>query len=44
MISMMDLPFKDIPISKSKKTLNLYEKCWTNIITLIGNDIKRIIQ
>ena len=40
----MDLPFEDIPISKSKKTLVSYEKYWTSIMTLIGDDIKRIIQ
>ena len=41
---MMDLPFEDIPISKSKKTLVSYEKYWTSIMTLIGDYIKRIIQ
>ena len=43
-LSMMDLPFEDIPISKSKKTLALYEKYWTSIMSLIGDRIKNIIQ
>ena len=43
-LSMMDLPFDDIPISKSKKTLVSYEKYWTSIMTLIGDRIKNIIQ
>ena len=43
-LSMMDLPFEDILISKSKTTLVSYEKYWTSIMTLIGDDIKRIIQ
>ena len=43
-LSMMDLPFDDIPISKSKKTLVSYEKCWTSILSLVGDRIKDIIQ
>ena len=43
-LSKMGLPFDEIPISDSKKTLVSYKKYWTSIMTLIGDDIKRIIQ
>ena len=41
-LGMIDLPFEDIPISKSKKTLALYEKYWVSIMSLIGDRIKNI--
>ena len=43
-LRMMDIPFDNIPISKSKKTLASYEKYWTLIISLIGDRVKTIIQ
>ena len=41
---MMGLPFNHIPISKSRKTLAFYDKYWAKIISLIGDNIKTIIQ
>jgi len=40
---MMGIPCKDIPISKSKKTLTFCDKYWKHIMLLIGNKIKFII-
>ena len=41
---MMGLPFNKIPISKTKKTLASYQQYWTQIILLIGDRIKGIID
>ena len=41
---MMGLPFNKIPISESKKTLASYQQYWTQIILLIGDRIKGIID
>ena len=41
---MMGLPFDKIPISESKKTLASYQQYWTQIILLIGDRIKGIID
>ena len=41
---MMGLPFNEIPISKTKKTLASYQQYWTQIILLIGDRIKGIID
>ena len=38
-LSMMKLPFDNIPISKSKKTLAFYNQYWANIMSLIGDKI-----
>ena len=43
-LRMMDMPFNKIPISKSKKTLASYQQYWTQIILLIGDRIKGIID
>ena len=43
-LRMMDLPFNKIPISKSKNTLASYQQYWTQIILLIGDRIKGIID
>ena len=40
----MGLPFNKIPISKTKKTLNLYQQYWDRIMLLIGDRIKGIID
>ena len=40
---MMGIPCKNIPISKSKKTLAFYDRYWTKIMSLIGDNIKSII-
>ena len=41
---MMGLPFNKIPISKTKKTLASCQQYWTQIILLIGDRIKGIID
>ena len=43
-LRMMGLPFNKIPISKTKKTLASYQQYWTQIILLIGDRIKGIID
>ena len=43
-LRMMSLPFNKIPISKSKNTLASYQQYWTQIILLIGDRIKGIID
>ena len=40
---MMGIPHKQIPISKSKKTLAVCDKYWRHIMLLIGDEIKSII-
>ena len=40
---MMGIPYKNIPISKSKKTLAFYDQYWAIIMSLIGDKIKSII-
>ena len=40
----MGLSFNKIPISKTKKTLASYQQYWTQIILLIGDRIKGIID
>ena len=41
---MMGIPYKNIPISKSKKTLAFYNRYWVSIMSLIGDKIKSIIR
>ena len=43
-LSMMNLPFDKIPITKSKKTLAFYNEYWAKIMSLIGDKILAIIQ
>ena len=43
-LKMMSLPFDKIPISKSKRTLNSYQQYWTQMMLLIGDEIKGIID
>ena len=43
-LSMMNLPFEEIPITKSKKTLAFHNEYWAKIMSLIGDRIKDIIQ
>ena len=43
-LSMLKIPFEDIPISKSKKTLAFYDEYWANIMSLIGDKILAILQ
>ena len=41
---MLELPFKKIRITKSKKTLEQYNKYWIDILLLIFDKIMKIIQ
>ena len=41
---MMGIPYKNIPISKSKKTLAFYDQYWASIMSLIGDKIKSIVE
>ena len=41
---MMGIPHKQIPISKSKKTLAFYNRYWVSIMSLIGDKIKSIVE
>ena len=43
-LRMMDMPFNKIQISESKKTLASCQQYWTQIILLIGDRIKGIID
>ena len=43
-LSMMNLPFDKIPISKWAKTLAFHNKYWSEIMTIIGDKILAIIQ
>ena len=43
-LSMMNLPFDNIPISESKKTLAFYNQYWDSIMTIIGDKILAILQ
>ena len=43
-MKMMSLPFNKIQISRSKKTLASYQQYWIQIISLIGDRIKGIID
>ena len=42
-LRMMGLPYENIPISKTKKTLKSYQQYWDRIILLIGERIELII-
>ena len=44
LLKMMNLPFDNIPISKSKRTVASYEKYWNDTLLLIGDVIKTIIN
>ena len=41
---MLGLPYENIQVSKSKKTLEYYEEYWAEVQLLIGNRIKSILQ
>ena len=44
MLYIPDVPYKDIIITKSMKTLKYYNSYWSSINDLIGDKIKNIIQ
>ena len=44
LFKMLGLPYKDISVTKSKKTLKSYEKYWEKIQSLIGDRIQLIVN
>lgn len=42
--NMMGIPFDNIPITECKKTLKSYKTYWSEIYSLKGDDIKKIIM
>ena len=43
-LSMVNLPFDNIPISASKKTLVFYNQYWDSVMTIIGDKILAILH
>ena len=44
LFKMLGLPYKDINVTKSKRTLTYYEQYWKKVQLLIGNRIQSIIN
>ena len=44
LFQMLGLPYKDINVTKSKRTLTYYEQYWEKIQSLIGDRIESIIN
>ena len=44
LFKMLRLPYKDINVTKSKRTLTYYKRYWKNVKSLIGNRIQSIIN
>ena len=44
LFKMMNVTCDNIPVSKSKKTLAFYSMYWDNVMTLIGDQIRTIID
>ena len=44
LFKMLGLPYKDINVTKSKRTLRYYEKYWKKVQLLIGDRIQSIIN
>ena len=44
LFKMLGLPYKDISVTKSKRTLKYYEQYWKRVQCLIGNKIQSIIN
>ena len=44
LFKMLGLPYKDIEVTKSKRTLTYYEQYWEKIQSLIGDKIQSIIN
>ena len=43
-LKMLRLPYKDINVTKSKRTLTYYKQYWKNVQSLIGDKIQSIIN
>ena len=44
LFKMLGLPYKDINVTKSKRTLSYYKQFWKRVLSLIGNRIQSIIN
>ena len=44
LLKMLEFPYKDIFVTKSKRTLTYYEQCWKKVQLLIGDRIQSIIN
>ena len=44
LFKMLELPYKDINVTKSKRTLTYYKQYWKKVQLLIGNRIQSIIN
>ena len=44
LFKMLELPYKDISVTKSKRTLTYYEQYWKKVQSLIGDRIQLIIN
>ena len=44
LFKMLGLPYKDIQVTKSKRTLKYYKKYWEKVQLLTGNRIQSIIN
>ena len=44
LFKMLGLPYKDIHVTKSKKTLKYYDQHWEKVQSLIGDRIQSIIN
>ena len=42
--NMLDLPYEKIKITKSKRTLQMYKEYWNKILSMISDEIMKIIQ
>ena len=44
LFKMLGLPYKDINVTKSKRTLKSYEQYWEKIQSLIGDRIQSMVN
>ena len=44
LLKMLGLPYKDVDVTKSKKTVRYYEQYWAKVQLLIGDKIQSIIS
>ena len=44
LFKMLELPYEDINVTKSKRTFTYYEQYWEKIQALIGDRIQSIIN
>ena len=44
LFKMLGLPYKDINVTKSKRTLSYYKQHWKRVLSLIGDRIQLIIN